>query len=196
MARSAHLARIGAAALAAAVAVAVAVAVAAAATAIHRRGDGRAAAARLVSELVNDHLRQLASARAADLESDDPRVLERWLAGRLDFAPAVPLAPGTGLRLSGAALGYVFDRKAAVVVYGLRLHRLSLLAFHAGGLAWPAAPDGGPRAGQVDAAERGFHAVLWRDGELGYALVSDSGAAELGSLAQRLAASNGAEASR
>lgn len=161
-----------------------------------QRAERRAAPARLVTELVNDHLRVLAAARPVELESTDAHALKPWLAGRLEFAPAVP-GEGGELLLRGAAVGYVFDRKAAVLVYRLRLHQLTLLAFPAEGLAWPGAPadvGGPPRLDQ--AAERGFRAVLWRAGDLGYALVSDSNPEELVRLARRLAATTAGEAGR
>lgn len=146
--------------------------------------------AALVPELVNDHLRVLVAAAPAEQESADPRALEAWLAPRLGFAPAVPAPPGA-VRLRGAALGYVLDRKAAVVLYQLRLHQLSLFAFRAEGLAWPAGAAGGEPPALRPVPERGFHAVLWRAGALGYALVSDSSPEELAQVAGRLAAATG-----
>lgn len=159
-------------------------AVAAIALVQQHRAASRDARARLVAEVVSDHLRLLAAARPVELESDDAHEVKPWLAARLEFAPAVPVAAGSELRLRGAAVGYVFDRKAAVIVYRLRLHQVTLLAFRADGLDAPAV--GAPRLEQ--ASERGFHAVLWRTGELAWALVSDSGAEELARLARQLAA--------
>lgn len=168
------------------------------AVALLQRGvaDGRGAPARLVAEVVNDHLRVLAAARPVELESSDAHVLKPWLAARLDFAPAVPTAAGTALRLRGGSVGYVFDRKSAVVVYGLRLHELTLLAFRAAGLAWPTAGPGGGTPALERSSERGFHAVLWRAGDLGYALVSDSNPEELAELAKQLARATTGEAPR
>ena len=82
----------------------------------------------------------------------------------------------------------MFDRKSAVVVYGIRLHQLTLLAFRATGLAWPAASSDRKRSPALErSSERGFHAVLWRTGDLAYALVSDSNPEELADLAKQLA---------
>jgi hypothetical protein len=39
-----------------------------------------------------------------------------------------------------------------------------------------------------EASARGFNVVLWRSGELGYALVSDANAQEFGELAVQIAA--------
>jgi anti-sigma factor RsiW len=139
---------------------------------------------RLGDEVVTDHLRALASAHPTDVESSDKHQVKPWFEGHLDFAPAVP-PDGGELRLLGGAVGYVLDRKAAVISYALRRHRVTLLAFPTAGLDWPA-PD--REVGGVPARlweRRGFRAVLWRAGELGYALVSD--ADDLVPLAARLA---------
>jgi anti-sigma factor RsiW len=73
------------------------------------------------------------------------------------------------------------------VVYARRLHPITLLVFRADGLPWPS--RGLTRLDDVEAsvaAERGFNVIVWRRGELGYALVSDVDAGELKALAARL----------
>jgi anti-sigma factor RsiW len=129
----------------------------------------------LTDELVNDHLRLLASQRPAEIESGGPHQVKPWFEGRLDFAPLVPSPPGGEPRLRGGAVGYVLDRRAALLQYTLRLHRLTLLVVRAEGLPWP---PGLPRV----TGTRGFQVVRWRSGELGYALVSDVSAEELAVL--------------
>jgi len=80
------------------------------------------------------------------------------------------------------------DRKAAALVYGRRLHSISLFVFKADGLPWPSAPlEPVGRAHVYRTAARGFNVLLWRDGELGYALVSDVSAGDLILLASKLA---------
>jgi anti-sigma factor RsiW len=151
------------------------------------RQDG--AFASLTSEAVNDHLRVLASQHPVEIASGGTHQVKPWFEGKLDFAPEVPALEDTELRLRGGSVGYVFDRKAAVLVYGLRQHLVTLLVFRPEGLAWPDGSAGqvGPVRGRATSA-RGFNVVLWRGGELGYALVSDANAKELGELAVRLAA--------
>ena len=90
--------------------------------------------------------------------------------------------------MRGGAVGYYLDRKAAVFVYGRRLHTISLFVFRAEGLPWPTRglePMGKAQAYVTMA--RGFNVILWRAGELGYALVSDLDAPELLQLGTRLA---------
>jgi anti-sigma factor RsiW len=142
----------------------------------------------MVTEAVNDHVRLLASQHPLDIESGGMHQVKPWFEGRLDFAPVVPFLGDQEFPLKGGAVGYFIDRKAAVFVFQRRLHPISLLVFRADGLPWPSRglePVGAARA-RV-ATSRGFAAILWRRGDLGYALVSDIDPAELASLAAKLA---------
>jgi anti-sigma factor RsiW len=140
----------------------------------------------LAGEAVNDHLRVLSSQNPVEIASGGKHQVKPWFEGKLDFAPEVPSLEGTELQLRGGSVGYVFDRKAAVLVYTLRQHQVTLLVFRSEGLAWPSG-SAGPVPGRETSA-RGFNVVLWRTGELGYALVSDANAKELGELAVQIAA--------
>jgi anti-sigma factor RsiW len=137
----------------------------------------------MVAEAVNDHLRVLSSQRPLEIESGGVHQVKPWFEGRLDFAPVVTFEGDTDFPLKGGAVGYFFDRKAAVFVYTRRLHPISLIVFRADGLSWPAGESG------VSAKdERGFAAIVWRRGPLGYALVSDIDRRELTTLAARFRA--------
>ncbi|PYN30968.1 MAG: hypothetical protein E6I07_15150 [Chloroflexi bacterium] len=141
----------------------------------------------MVAEAVNDHLRLLASPRPLDVESGGLHQVKPWFAGRLDFAPVVTFEGDADFPLKGGSVGYFRDRKAAVFVYARRLHPISLLVFRADGLSWPSRSL--TRVNDVEAsvaAERGFNVIVWRRGELGYALVSDVDAGELKAFAARL----------
>ena len=153
----------------------------------YQRGAGPPAAG-LVTEAVNDHLRILSSQHPFDIESGDFHQVKPWFEGRLDFAPAVAFLGSEQFPLKGGAVGYFLDRKAAVFVYNRRLHVVSLFVFRADGLPWPAQdlkPVGSAQA--YTTLSRGFNVLLWRSGELGYALVSDVDAAELTELAAKVA---------
>ncbi len=141
----------------------------------------------MVGEAVNDHLRLLASQHPLEVESGGIHQVKPWFTGRLDFAPVVSFAGDQEFPLQGGAIGYYLDRKAAVFVYKRRLHTISLLVFRAEGLPWPSRrlePMGGVQA--YSTVARGFNVVLWRAGELGYALVSDLDSRELLALAGKL----------
>ncbi len=142
----------------------------------------------MVTEAVNDHLRILTSQRPLDIESGGMHQVKPWFQGRLDFAPVVPFLGDAEFPLRGAAVGYYLERKAAVFVFNRRLHEISLFVFRAAGLPWPTTGRqsvGGARA--TITTSRGFNVILWREGELGYALVSDVDLPELSQLAAKLA---------
>jgi len=151
----------------------------------HRLAEG-ADLDRLAGEAITDHLRLLASAHPLDVESSSNHEVKPWFEGRLDFAPVVPPDQGE-LRLLGGAVGYFLDRKAAVMSYALRRHKVTLLAFPSAGLAWPAADRSAGGVPASAAARNGFRVVLWRAGELGYALVSDVDPADLDGLSAAMA---------
>lgn len=146
-------------------------------------------AARLVGEAVNDHLRLLFSQQPLEVRTSGIHQVRPWFTGRLDFAPVVRFGGDEQFPLQGGTVGYFLDRKAAIVVYHHGLHVMSVVIFRRDGLPWPRTGDV-PLAG-VPAhpdSSRGFNVLLWRQGELGYALVSDAEPAALRALAERLIA--------
>jgi len=149
----------------------------------------------MVAEAVNDHLRILSSQHPLDIENGGMHQVKPWFEGRLDFAPVVRFLGDQDVPLQGGAVGYYLDRKAAVFVFHRRLHAVSLFVFRADGLPWPT--RGLQRIGRAQAqvsAARGFNLVLWREGELGYVLVSDLDMPEVTHLAEKLAPTSEAEA--
>jgi anti-sigma factor RsiW len=139
---------------------------------VWRSGDAEAGP--LAVEAVNDHLRVLYAERPIEIENGGIHQVKPWFSGRLDFAPAVAFDGDTEFVLQGGSVGYFVDRKAAIFVYKLRLHTISVLVFRANGLPWP---SGSLQIGNERAeisTVRGFHAVLLRHGDLGYAAVSDA----------------------
>ncbi len=143
-------------------------------------------AARLGDEVVTDHLRLLVSEHPHDIESGVNHQVKPWFEGRLDFAPAVPGGRGD-LRLLGGAVGYVLDRKAAAISYGLGRHRVTLLVFPGEGIALPEANRSLGGIPAFATSRRGFETLLWRGGDLVYALVSDANPKELEQVAAELA---------
>ena len=138
----------------------------------------------LIAEAVTDHLRLVRRPRL-DVEAPSLHTVRPWFTGRLDFAPVVPFAGDADLVLRGGAVERFLDRTAAAFVYQRRLHTVTLFVLRADGPAWP---TGAPAV----ATARGFSVILWRTGELGYALVSDVSPEELRTLADRFRAPPGA----
>jgi anti-sigma factor RsiW len=151
------------------------------------RHGGPAATDALVTEAVADHLRVVYRDRPVDVEGGGPHQVRPWFTGRLDFALPAVFAGDGEFTLAGGSVGYYLDRKAAVLVYKRGAHTASLFVFRADGLAFPAANQ---KLGGSSAAlrqERGFQVAIWREGQLGYALVSDLGPDELVRLGARIA---------
>ncbi len=141
----------------------------------------------MFTEAVNDHLRVLYSDHLVEIESGGIHQVKPWFAGKLDFAPVEPFAGDADFPLKGGSVAYFLDRKAAAFVFGRRLHTITLLVFGAEGLPWPAVGGRALGSNRVYArTSRGFHTLLWRDGDLGYALVSDVAEADLDDLAARI----------
>ena len=143
---------------------------------------------RLVDEAVNDHLRVLYAEHPIEIESGGIHQVKPWFTGRLDFAPALSFSGDSEFPLQGGAIGLFVDRKAATFVFKYRLHTATLFVFRNEGLGWPLRNDvsiGALRA--TSAASHGFNVLLWRDGDLGYALVSDVDPNALGRLARKVA---------
>jgi anti-sigma factor RsiW len=173
--RSSRVRLVGWAALALPVAACVALAVG-----LRTRDDRLGGPALLVAEAVNDHLRVVYRDHPVDIESGGPHQVKPWFTGRLDFAIPHVYAGDSEFVLVGGAVGVFRDRKAAELIYKRQLHTISLFVFPADGLALPG-------AGSVR-HERGFSVILWRDADLGFALVSDLNGTDLQTLAKRIAA--------
>jgi anti-sigma factor RsiW len=136
---------------------------------------------------VAEHVRLLARARPVDVESGGLHQVKPWFTGRIDFAPRVAFAGDDEFPLVGGSLAELDGRKAAAFVWKRRLHSITLFVFRADGLKLP---RGTTRIGRLDVDEqvkRGFDVLEWRDGDLGYCLVSDVSRAELETLAARIA---------
>jgi anti-sigma factor RsiW len=155
--------------------------------ALRARGHDDVHDGALASEAVNDHLRVLYSDHPIEIESGGIHRVKPWFEGRLDFAPVVEFGGNDDFPLLGGSVGYFIDRKAATFVFKRRLHEITLFVFRAEGFHWPATGlrPIGPVQGTVE-TNRGFHVALWRQGDLGYALVSDVNEADLLTLGANL----------
>ena len=133
----------------------------------------------LVAEAIADHLRVVYREQPVDVESGGPHRVKPWFTGRLDFAVPQVYGGDQEFTLVGGAVALFQDRKAALLVYKRQLHTISLFVFPGEGLTLPDDPR--PRQ------SRGFSVVLWRQGDLGYALASDLNGGDLQTLARRIA---------
>jgi anti-sigma factor RsiW len=145
----------------------------------------------MLAEAVNDHLRVLYSDHPIEVESGGIHQVKPWFAGRLDFAPVIAFGGDDEFPLQGGAVGYFLDRKAATFIFKRRLHVITLFVFRAEGLPWPAVTTHrvGAAQGTLETS-RGYHAIMWREGDLGYALVSDVDPKDLDTLASKVEGTN------
>jgi anti-sigma factor RsiW len=146
-----------------------------------RRTNQTAPESPLVAEAVNDHLRVLYATRPLEIESGGIHQVKPWFEGRVDFAPVVPFDGDADFPLQGGLVAYYIDRKAAAFVYKRNLHLITLFVFPAHDLPWPHDP-------RIASDSRGFHTIVWRTADLGYALVSDVSLPELTTLESKLRA--------
>jgi anti-sigma factor RsiW len=153
------------------------------------RAPTAGAPSELVTEAVNDHIRVISSTHPVDIESGGIHQVKPWFTGRLDFAPRVAFSGDAEFPLVGGSVGYFRDRKAAELVFKRRLHTITLLVFPPEGLPWPEDGAGATPVGRLsvsEASSRGFSVLMWRDGGLGYALVSDVNPRDLELLATKI----------
>jgi anti-sigma factor RsiW len=141
----------------------------------------------LVGETVNDHLRVLYAEHPVEIESGGIHQVKPWFTGRLDFAPAVTFSGDDEFPMQGGAIALFFDRKAASFIFKHKLHTITLFVFRNEGLSWPLRNNGSVGALPSSSSHlRGFNTLLWRDADLGYALVSDVDPSELQRLAVKV----------
>jgi len=146
---------------------------------VSRRTNQASPESPLVAEAINDHLRVLYASHPLEIESGGIHQVKPWFEGRLDFAPIVTFDGDADFPLQGGTIAYYIDRKAAAFVYKRNLHLITLFVFQSHDLPWP-------RSDRIASETRGFHAIVWRTGDLGYALVSDVAMSELATLEHKL----------
>ena len=143
----------------------------------------------LVSEAVNDHLRVLYAEHPVEIESGGIHQVKPWFTGRLDFAPDMTFSGDDEFPMVGGAIGLFVDRKAATFIFKHKLHTITLFVFRSEGLSWPLLRNSSlGQLARTSSRLRGFNTLLWRDRDLGYALVSDVDAGELQRLGLKLSA--------
>ena len=134
----------------------------------------------LAREAVNDHVRVLSARTPVEAPGDTVEKVAPQLAGRLDFAPVNAFGGDAETKLVGASVAYFLDRSAAAFVYQRETHAVTVLVFRADGLPWR---GGGSR---YAITTRGYRAVLFRHGDLGYAIVSDLSEANVLGIAAKV----------
>lgn len=118
----------------------------------------------LLDQLVSAHVRSLMPAHLIDVVSTDKHTVKPWFAGHADVSPIVADFEPQGYRLIGGRADYLDHQRSAVVVYQHGAHVINVFSWAAGA---GSLPDNLTRSG--------YHLAFWREGDLDYCAVSDSG---------------------
>ena len=129
----------------------------------------------LLDELVSAHVRSLMPAHLIDVVSTDKHTVKPWFAGHTDVSPVVADFEAQGYRLIGGRADYLDHQRSAVVVYQHGAHVINVFSW-----------AGNDRALPDNATRSGYHLAFWREGDLDYCAVSDTGWDELMGLVRLL----------
>jgi anti-sigma factor RsiW len=129
----------------------------------------------LLDELVSAHVRSLMPAHLIDVVSTDKHTVKPWFAGHTDVSPVVADFDAQGYRLIGGRADYLDHQRSAVVVYQHGAHVINVFSW-----------AGNERALPANATRSGYHLAFWREGDLDYCAVSDTGWDELLGLVRLL----------
>jgi anti-sigma factor RsiW len=128
-----------------------------------------------MTQIVDGHLRSLMSQRPTEVTSSERHTVKPWFNGRIAQAPRVIDLSSAGFPLMGARIDVMGTAPVPTLVYGRRLHVISLTAM--------------PRSsGTSDAITtrtvNGYNVVSWSSGQTTYWAASDLNLRELQEFAQ------------
>jgi anti-sigma factor RsiW len=129
----------------------------------------------LLDELLSAHVRSLMPAHLIDVVSTDKHTVKPWFAGHTDVSPVVADFEAQGYRLIGGRADYLDHQRSAVVVYQHGAHVINVFSW-----------AGNERALPANTTRSGYHLAFWREGDLDYCAVSDTGWDELLGLVRLL----------
>jgi anti-sigma factor RsiW len=119
--------------------------------------------------LADAHVQALERGQTIAVVSSSHHTVKPWFAGRAPLSPPVGDFAAQGFPLLGGRIDTVLGRRAAVVVYGHGAHEIDLYVWKT--------EHAHPLAAAAEVA--GYREVLWTQGDLSLAAVSDVGSAEL-----------------
>jgi anti-sigma factor RsiW len=122
----------------------------------------------LLDELVTAHVQSLLPEHLIAVASTDRHTVKPWFAGRTDVSPAVADFAPQGYRLLGGRVDALAHQRAAVLVYQHGPHFINVFSWAADRQLLP-----------KDTTRNGYHIAFWREGNLVYCAISDTGWEEL-----------------
>jgi len=134
----------------------------------------------IVSELADLHVSTLASATPVDVVSTDRHTVKPWFEGKIPFSFNLPELQGSPFELVGGRVSYLEQSPGAELIFRIRKHLVSVFIFQ------DRAVQAGLPVNEVRDA-RSFHLESWKQGELRYFVIGDTGAEDLRALKDLLA---------
>ena len=122
----------------------------------------------LVNDLVGAHVRSLMPSHLIDVASTDKHTVKPWFAGHADVSPVVADFDSQGYRLIGGRADFLDHQRSAVVIYQHGAHIVNVFSWAGDGRGVP-----------PDTTRSGYHLAFWRQGDVTYCAVSDTGWDEL-----------------
>lgn len=129
----------------------------------------------LTNDLVSAHVRSLMPAHLIDVVSTDRHTVKPWFAGHADVSPVVADFDSQGYKLIGGRADYIEHQRSAVVVYQHGPHVINVFTW---------ATDNAHTLSNT--TRNGYHLAFWRQGDIQYCAVSDTGWDELLGLVRLL----------
>lgn len=124
---------------------------------------------RLLDDVFGAHVRSLMPSHLIDVVSTDHHTVKPWFAGHTDVSPVVANFEQQSYKLIGGRADYLDHQRSAVVVYQHGQHVINVFSWAAG--------EAGPLP--RDTTRSGYHMAFWKQGDLAYCAVSDTGWDEL-----------------
>lgn len=134
---------------------------------------------RTYAESVDSHLRALMASRPVDVASTDRHMIKPWFNGKSVQAPKVADLATEGFPLTGGRIDVIQGTPIPTVVYGRRLHVISV---------WTAPASVATRLTKLAHSINGYNVVVWHAGDQTWWAASDLNAVELSTFARLFAA--------
>jgi anti-sigma factor RsiW len=135
-----------------------------------------------ITEIVDGHVRSLMSATPIDVASSERHIVKPWFNGRLPQSPQVLDLSSEGFPLIGARIDVIGAVPVPTLVYGRRLHKISLTAVPTSS----SLPDV-----MTSRSVNGYNVVSWSSGQITYWAASDLNVRELEEFAKLFKSSPG-----
>ena len=129
----------------------------------------------IVNDVVSAHVRSLLSGQPIQVASTDPHTVRPWFEGKIPYSPQVKDLAAEGFPLLGARVDYLSQCAVAAMVYGRRLHRITLFV--------RPLEDARPRLAP-ETMRHGYNVLAWRDASFAYFAASDLNREELEDFAR------------